>query len=111
MRDGEAFLQIVTDEGGLHLKLIPAEQVDPSLTRELGVGARIVAGIEYDAADRVVAFHVLREAPGVSLFLCEAGALGREIDRLFLAAPARRHAAKMRHIGPHRRFEVVSVVA
>ncbi|SIT83521.1 phage portal protein, lambda family [Pontibaca methylaminivorans] len=65
VRDGEAFLQVVTeDDGGLRLKLIPADQVDPALTRELGGGARIVAGIEYDAADRVVAFHVLREAPG-----------------------------------------------
>ncbi|MCB2110834.1 phage portal protein [Albidovulum sp.] len=65
VRDGEAFVQIVTeDDGGLRLKLIPADQVDPALTRELGDGARIVAGIEYDAADRVVAFHVLREAPG-----------------------------------------------
>lgn len=65
VRDGDGFVQIFTEEGGeLRLKLLPADQVDPSLTRELGGGARIVAGIEYDSADRVVAYHVLREAPG-----------------------------------------------
>jgi len=65
VRDGEAFIQIrVEDRGELALKLIPAEQVDPSLSRDLGNGARIVAGIEFDAEDRVVAYHVLREPPG-----------------------------------------------
>lgn len=65
VRDGEAFVQLIPGEGGeLRLKQIPADQVDPSLTRELGNGARIVAGIEYDAAENVVAYHVLREAPG-----------------------------------------------
>lgn len=65
VRDGEAFVQIITEEdGSLRLKPIPADQVDPSLSRELGNGVRIVAGIEFDAADRIVAYHVLREAPG-----------------------------------------------
>ncbi|MGF6859655.1 lambda family phage portal protein [Rhodobacteraceae bacterium MBR-64] len=65
VRDGEGFVQIVTeDDGALRLKLIPADQVDPALTRDLGNGARIVAGIEFDASDRAVAYHVLREAPG-----------------------------------------------
>ncbi|EEW24017.1 phage portal protein [Rhodobacter ferrooxidans] len=65
VRDGEAFVQIIIEEtGALRLKLIPADQVDASLSRELGNGARIVAGVEFDASDRVVAYHVLREAPG-----------------------------------------------
>ena len=65
VRDGEAFIQIITrDDGSLRLKIIPADQVDPSLTRELGGGARIIAGVEFDAADEVTAYHVLREAPG-----------------------------------------------
>jgi len=64
-RDGESFVQIITGaDGTLRLKVIPADQVDPSLTRELPGGGRIVSGIEFDAADQVVAFHVLREAPG-----------------------------------------------
>lgn len=65
VRDGEAFVQIITAaDGTLRLKVIPADQIDPALTRELAGGGRIIAGIEYDASDQVVAFHVLREAPG-----------------------------------------------
>lgn len=65
VRDGEAFVHIVTQaDGGLRLRLIPADQVDPSLSRELGNGHRIIAGIEFDATETPVAYHVLREAPG-----------------------------------------------
>ncbi len=65
VRDGQSFVQIVTEpDGNLHLKPVAADQVDPSLTRDLGDGARIVAGIELDSADRVTAYHVLPEAPG-----------------------------------------------
>lgn len=65
VRDGEAFVQlVVAEDGTLCPKLLAADQIDPSLTRDLGNGARIVAGIEFDAADQVVAYHVLREAPG-----------------------------------------------
>lgn len=65
VRDGEAFIHMVpTDDGSLRLRVLPADQVDPSLSRELGDGARIIAGIEFDAQDEVRAYHVLREAPG-----------------------------------------------
>ncbi|MGB1209335.1 MAG: phage portal protein, partial [Paracoccaceae bacterium] len=65
VRDGEAFLRLhITDDGALRLKPIPVEQIDPTLTRDLGGGARIVSGIELDASDEVVAYHVLPEAPG-----------------------------------------------
>jgi len=65
VRDGEAFVQlIVTPDGELRGKLIPTDQIDPSLTRDLGHGGRIIAGVEYDAADQVVAYHVLKESPG-----------------------------------------------
>lgn len=65
VRDGEAFVHlVVTGEGGLRAKLIAADQVDPALTRDLGNGGRIVAGVEFDAEDRITAYHVLREAPG-----------------------------------------------
>lgn len=65
VRDGEAFIQILTgDAGDLRLKLIPADQIDPALTRDLEGGARILAGIEFDASDTVTAYHVLRDAPG-----------------------------------------------
>lgn len=65
VRDGEAFVHVrVVASGELRLKLIPADQIDPALTRDLGDGRRIVAGIEYDADDEVLAYHMLREAPG-----------------------------------------------
>lgn len=65
VRDGEAFVHIrVQADGTLRLKPLPAEQIDPSLSRELGGGARIIAGVEFDAEDTVVAYHVLRDAPG-----------------------------------------------
>jgi len=65
VRDGEAFLRIqITASGVILLKPVPAEQVDPTLTRDLGNGARIVAGIEFNADDEVTAYHILPEAPG-----------------------------------------------
>ncbi|WP_417607242.1 phage portal protein [Primorskyibacter flagellatus] len=65
VRDGEAFLRIhVTAGREIRLKALPAEQVDPTIHRDLGDGGRIVAGIEFDAEDEVVAYHILPEAPG-----------------------------------------------
>ncbi|MCA1777289.1 MAG: phage portal protein [Loktanella sp.] len=66
-RDGEAFVRIVTEpDGSVALNHLPAEQIDASLTRDLGDGRRIIAGIEHDADDRVVAYHVMRDAPGAT---------------------------------------------
>lgn len=65
VRDGEAFLRIqIAASGAIRLKPVPAEQVDPTINRDLGNGARIVAGIEFDADDEVTAYHILPEAPG-----------------------------------------------
>ncbi|RWR07705.1 phage portal protein [Paenirhodobacter populi] len=65
VRDGEAFVQtFIAPDGEFRIKLLAADQIDPSLSRDLGNGARIIAGVEYDATDRVVAYHVLRDAPG-----------------------------------------------
>lgn len=65
VRDGEAFVQIVVkSDGATALRQLAADQIDPSLTRDLGNGARIVAGIEFDGADEVAAYHVLKESPG-----------------------------------------------
>src|SRR5690606_9183837 len=66
VRDGEAFVHLIVDhDSSLRPKLIPSDQIDASLTRDLGNGGRIIAGIEFDAADTVVAYHVLKEAPGL----------------------------------------------
>ncbi|MEY8840830.1 phage portal protein, partial [Cribrihabitans sp. XS_ASV171] len=65
VREGEAFVRIlISEDGTMRLRAIPADQIDPSLSRDLGGGARIVAGIEFDEADSIVAYHVLGEAPG-----------------------------------------------
>lgn len=63
--DGEAFGLLINHDGRLSVRLIDAEQVDPSLNRELGDGKRIVQGIEFDAGGRRVAYHVLPERPGM----------------------------------------------
>jgi len=61
---GEAFVHLLADPdtGALRLRLWSPEQVDPSLTRDLGNGAKIVAGIEIDAAGRRTAYHVRENA-------------------------------------------------
>ncbi|HMM63921.1 MAG TPA: phage portal protein [Mesorhizobium sp.] len=63
--DGEAFALLVNTDAGLRVRLLDAEQVDASLNRELRDGGRIVQGIEFDAAGRRVAYHVLPERPGM----------------------------------------------
>lgn len=65
VRDGEAFVHLrVSSDGQLRPKLLPADQIDPALSRDLGDGGRIIAGVEFDAEEQVAAYHVLREAPG-----------------------------------------------
>lgn len=56
--DGESFVQILWTADGLKLRLIPAELVDLAHTVELGGGARIIAGIEFDSAGQRIAYHV-----------------------------------------------------
>ncbi|MFG1287918.1 phage portal protein [Xanthobacter versatilis] len=66
--DGEAFIAFTYDARcALRLRLIDAEQVDASMHRELANGVRIIAGIEFDAAGRRLAYHVFRERPGLPL--------------------------------------------
>jgi lambda family phage portal protein len=63
--DGEVFAWMRADgPRGFNLSIISADQVDGSINRELGGGSRIVAGVEFDADGKRVAYHVLRSAPG-----------------------------------------------
>lgn len=55
---GEAFIQLVTTDDGLRLRLIAPEQVDIAQTTELASGGRIIAGVEFDAEGRRVAYWV-----------------------------------------------------
>ena len=84
VRDGEAFIR--TSVGGVMrpdgsrravfvASALPADQIDPSLTRDLGNGGRIIAGIEFDADDQIVAYHVLPDAPGTPFGLIGAPVL------------------------------------
>ena len=67
--DGEALALMSVDQGGLRIRLLDPEQLDSSATRELGGGARIIQGVEFDAAGRRVAFHIFRERPGLGVAL------------------------------------------
>lgn len=61
--DGEAFVQIIPSDAGPKLRLVPPELVDESLTRELGQGACIVQGVEFDSDGTRVAYHILPSRP------------------------------------------------
>lgn len=61
--DGEAFLHMEARANGLRLRLLPAEMVDESDTRDLSNGGYVVAGIEFNAAGQRVAYHVLKARP------------------------------------------------
>ncbi|MFE3837911.1 phage portal protein [Pseudogemmobacter sonorensis] len=64
VRDGECFARIVTGPEDFRILPLPCDQVDPQKTEDLGNGAKIVSGIEYDAQEHVVAFHILPQPPG-----------------------------------------------
>ncbi|MCA3572755.1 MAG: phage portal protein, partial [Aestuariivirga sp.] len=67
--DGEAVALLSVDQGGLCIRLLDPEQLDGSMTRELGGGARIIQGVEFDTAGRRVAYHIFRERPGLGMAL------------------------------------------
>lgn len=67
VRDGEALIQLRADGGRLHPQMLDPRQLDGALHRDLGGGARIVAGVEFDAAGRRVAYHVFPDLPDLPL--------------------------------------------
>lgn len=59
--DGEALVVMRTDDtGALRLQHIPAEQLDDSMTVELAGGSYIANGIEFNADDEIVAYHIFK---------------------------------------------------
>jgi lambda family phage portal protein len=65
VRDGECFILLSAGaDGRLRPRLLPAEQVDGSLTQDLGGGRRIVSGVELDADGEPLVYHILPDAPG-----------------------------------------------
>lgn len=88
VRDGEALARLVVAATGFRLQLLAAEQLDATATRDLPGGGRIVQGVELDADDQVVAYHVLREPPGgmssyAPAVRVPAGEVFHVFDRLF----------------------------
>ena len=69
IESGESFIRLRVDDRSsntlpLQLELLDREQVPADLHREIGGGARIRAGIEFDPAGRRVAYRVLSSRPG-----------------------------------------------
>ena len=69
IESGESFVRLrvldkSSDAPPLQLELLDREQVPADLHREIGGGARIRAGIEFDPAGRRVAYRVLSVRPG-----------------------------------------------
>jgi len=70
IESGEDFarLKVVSDAPSgivpLRLDLLDREQVPPDLHRDIGGGARIRAGIEFDSTGMRVAYHVRASRPG-----------------------------------------------
>src|SRR5579885_3390682 len=71
VESGESFarLRFADADGGppLAIDILDREQVPTDLHREIGAGARIRAGIEFDALGRRVAYHCYRNRPGDAL--------------------------------------------
>jgi lambda family phage portal protein len=67
-RDGEYFVRLVRQPAGnrygLALQVIPPECVDYTYSEQLSNGNRVIMGIELDAMNRPVNYHVLRDNPG-----------------------------------------------
>ena len=61
--DGESFVLLEDHPEGARARLIPAELVDETLTRDLANGGYIVAGIEFNAAGQRIAYHILPHRP------------------------------------------------
>lgn len=61
--DGDCLVILRQRPAGLFLQLMPAEQLDESLTRELGGGAYIESGIEFSAAGERVAYWIRPHLP------------------------------------------------
>lgn len=61
---GDGIVILRTDPGArLRLQLLPPDQLDRTVNRTLPNGGQIIAGVETDSRDLVVAFWVLPDAP------------------------------------------------
>ncbi len=62
--NGEGVARLRTDRNAqLKLQVLNPEQLDRSINRDLANGGRIIAGVEMDAHDEIVAYWILPDAP------------------------------------------------
>ncbi|MBI1265426.1 MAG: phage portal protein [Alphaproteobacteria bacterium] len=62
--DGEAFAVMESGLDGMpRLRIIPAELVDESYTRDLDGGGYAVAGVEFNGSGERVAYHIFQDRP------------------------------------------------
>jgi lambda family phage portal protein len=68
VESGESFALLRVNDNAdgipLHIELVDREQVPTDLHRDIGGGARIRAGIEFDSAGRRIAYRVSTARPG-----------------------------------------------
>lgn len=67
---GETFARLRVSDDGFHplrIEMLDRDQVPIDLHREIGDGARIRAGIEFDASGKRIAYHCYRARPGDAL--------------------------------------------
>lgn len=68
VESGESFALLRVNDNAdcipLHIELVDPEQVPTDLHRDIGGGARIRAGIEFDSARRRIAYRVSTARPG-----------------------------------------------
>ncbi len=72
--DGEALIIMRAGPAGLELRHIPVEQLDETLTIDLGHGRYVAGGVEYGADDRPIAYHISPGTPGFAF--CRHGTSG-----------------------------------
>lgn len=86
---GETFARLRVSDDGFHplrIEMLDRDQVPIDLHREIGDGARIRAGIEFDASGKRIAYHCYRARPGdalTSLSLDTVRLLSNDMIHLF----------------------------
>jgi lambda family phage portal protein len=82
--DGEALGLLTTGEGGrLAIRLLDPEQLDGSMTRELGGGARIIAGVEFDGSGKRTAYFIFPDRPGLGFTLTSVRVPAENVVHVF----------------------------
>lgn len=67
--DGDVFAMMSLDGATgnpLRVRMLDAEQVEPALSRDLGGGAQIISGVEFNPSGQRVAYHAFRDRPGLN---------------------------------------------